>query len=135
MYDKSILLMKLVILLLFIFVDSTSPHILKLPECHKFDAIFSKIKYNKKLNGTILQTFDLTRFGADSLRRCLRDCTIHPKCWSVNYMRQNSTCELLESVYQSCTDEATWLDAIGWNHFETDHLLKTVSSTFKVCSR
>ena len=89
---------------------------LKLPECGIFDAEFSHIKYNYRLNGSIESVLHST-----SLRECVQKCTVHPVCQSVNYMRQNLTCEFIGDSLLDCStsEEFTLIAVDGWNHFET----------------
>ena len=52
----------------------------------------------------------------------------HPSCQSVNFMRQNETCELLgNSAQKNLTGNAVFVSANGWNHFETDYDKKLVN--------
>ena len=91
-------------------------HMLKQPECGLYDAEFSLIKYGYRLTKNILSTL-----SSVTLRHCLTHCTLHPTCQSVNYMRDNSKCELIDSTIQSCDIDFTnlFIQADGWNHVET----------------
>uniref|UniRef100_A0A7M5XLV4 Apple domain-containing protein n=1 Tax=Clytia hemisphaerica TaxID=252671 RepID=A0A7M5XLV4_9CNID len=115
--------MKLVAFFSFVILIFVKANILKLPECGKYDAEFSKITYHQRLLGDILKTLDFI-----SLRKCLTKCMLHPTCQSVNFMRQNETCELLgNSARRNSSGNSLFSPAKGWNHFETDYDKKTVS--------
>lgn len=89
---------------------------LKIHECNLYDAEFSFIKYNYRFTENISSTIHQL-----SLRQCETNCAIHPTCKSVNYMRENSTCELVDSSIQSCSVNVTkfFQEIDGWNHIET----------------
>ena len=53
-----------------------------------------------------------------SLVHCETQCTVHPKCLSVNYMKTSSLCELVESD-QKCEISDHWVDSPGWTHYGT----------------
>ncbi|XP_066918596.1 uncharacterized protein [Clytia hemisphaerica] len=103
------------------FIATCFSHMLKLNECGNYDGIFSKIKYDQRLIGDILNVI-----GAITLRGCLTKCLYHPICLSVNYRRANSTCELLGVAIQvyNPTKNDTLISDAGWNHFETDYTIK-----------
>ena len=100
-------------------------HILRLPECNKYDAIFSKIKYDVRLVGDILEELSSS---AITLRKCLTKCMLHSTCLSINFMRENSTCELLGVAAQkpNAIKNPSYVQAPGWKHFETDYTAKKV---------
>ena len=89
---------------------------LKLKECNIYDAEFSRIKYGYRLTGNSLEFLYQI-----SLRKCVSDCTHHIECRSVNYHRENSTCEFLGVAVNSFVQDVdNLLKAPGWNHFETN---------------
>jgi len=99
---------------------------LKLNECAIYDAEFSEITYNKKANSSSNMIAPL--YGLQ-LPQCLRKCTLHPECLSVNYLRSNLTCEFLAET--KCAISITMTPADGWNHFETKEKI-AVSKIFPV---
>uniref|UniRef100_A0A7M5TYV2 Apple domain-containing protein n=1 Tax=Clytia hemisphaerica TaxID=252671 RepID=A0A7M5TYV2_9CNID len=109
-------------LILLLWTNISLSHILRLPECNNYDAKFSKISYHQRLIGNILKTLDFI-----SLRKCLTKCMWHLRCQSVNFKRQNETCELLGNSLQSnLTGNVLSVPQTGWIHFETDYDEKTL---------
>ena len=112
----------------YLLLNISYTHILKLPQCNKYDAIFSKITLNRRLIGG-----EITHIVTISLRKCLTKCMFHITCLSVNYMRQAEECQLLAITAQrNETGNALWATANGWNHFETDYNTKSVSEDLHV---
>uniref|UniRef100_A0A7M5UJ30 Apple domain-containing protein n=1 Tax=Clytia hemisphaerica TaxID=252671 RepID=A0A7M5UJ30_9CNID len=111
----------LVLCLLSLFVSGCVTHMLKLSECNNYDGKFSKIKYNHRLIGDMLVVIETI-----SLRGCLTKCLYHSVCLTVNYRRDNSTCELLGVAIQvfNPVKNTTLLLAPGWHHYETDYTAK-----------
>ena len=106
-------------------VSVTFSHVLQLSQCRSYDAEFSKITYGQRLIGDIFQTL-----SSLSLRECLTKCLYHLGCLSVNYNRDDSTCEILQNTIQRNTPDRVniSMDESGWNHFETNYnseLVKT----------
>ncbi|XP_066934385.1 uncharacterized protein [Clytia hemisphaerica] len=98
---------------------------LKVNQCGIYDAEFSQIKYDHRLTGDLTDTLFLV-----SLRQCLTKCMLHTTCKSVNYIRQNETCELSSSLsYKTCDlPGVVYQPAKGWNHFQTDIKKRAVGS-------
>ena len=94
-------------------LESVFSNILKQRECGLYDAEFNKIKSDVKLNGTISLVLNDV-----SLVQCETQCTVHPKCLSVNYMKTTSLCEFVEND-QKCGMSSYWVDAPGWTHYGT----------------
>ena len=101
------------IFLIFLCLESVFSNILKQSECGLYDAEFSKIKRNVKLNETISLVLNDV-----SLVQCETQCTVHPQCLSVNYMKTTSLCEFVESDTE-CGISDHWVDAPGWTHYGT----------------
>uniref|UniRef100_A0A7M5WR55 Apple domain-containing protein n=2 Tax=Clytia hemisphaerica TaxID=252671 RepID=A0A7M5WR55_9CNID len=96
--------------------------ILREAQCNIYDAEFSKIKYNQRLIGNILDFIESV-----SLRRCLTNCLHHPNCQSVNYMRPGKLCQILDDAFQlNVTGTVRFERADDWNHFETNYNRKTL---------
>ena len=104
-------------------VSVTFSHVLQLSQCRNYDAEFSKITYGQRLIGDIFQTL-----SSLSLRECLTKCLYHLGCLSVNYNRDDSTCEILQNTIQRNTPDRVniSMDESGWNHFETNYDRKEV---------
>ena len=115
--------LSLIVALLGCFVGICVSHMLKLSECSNYDGKFSKIKYDQRLVGDILAFI-----GAISLRECLTKCLYDPICLTVNYRRENSTCELLGVAVQvyDPTKNGTLVSAPRWHHYETYYTIKQV---------
>jgi len=103
----------LIFLLILLHAESAYLNILKLTECSLYDGQFSNIRSNVRLNETMLSVLNDV-----SLLQCETQCTVHPQCLSVNYMKTNSTCELLAGD-QKCGMSENWVDASGWTHYGT----------------
>ena len=63
--------------------------ILRLPECGKFDAEFSKYYPEQRLVGAILATFKST-----PIRACVAWCIKYPRCKTFNFLGGDEICEL-----------------------------------------
>ncbi|XP_066923681.1 uncharacterized protein [Clytia hemisphaerica] len=114
--------MRNIIALLVLVIGIANSEILRLRQCNKYDAEFSKIKYNHRLVGATI-----TELGLLSLRKCLTRCMYHTTCHSVNYMRSNERCELVgDSAEQNSTRMTTFEQRQGWNHIETNFYRKTI---------
>ena len=109
----------------FTLVKFTLSTMLKVNQCGIYDAEFSKIKYDHRLVGSLIDTLYLI-----SLRQCLTKCMLNTSCKSVNYMRHNQTCDLSSSLSQEheCNPLAgiVYEQAEGWNHFQTDFKKRAV---------
>lgn len=120
--------MKLALKIAFCFtifcLSFTFSHVFQLKQCNNFDAEFSKVTYGQRLLGEILLTL-----SSLSLRGCLTECMYHLGCLSVNYMREDSTCEILGNTIQRNIEEHVTVltNQTGWNHFETNYDRKAVS--------
>lgn len=98
----------LFLILKFAIVKST---ILRLPECGQYDAEFSVVSVDKKVEtGLFLQIQNASTLD------CVEKCTFHGTCYSVNYHRQQRLCELLnvDDIFQYY--RAT---AFGWVYQQT----------------
>ena len=118
--------MKYIFIFLFVTISFrlSLPHILRLSECALYDAIFSQITYHNRLIGNILTLIEMI-----SLRKCLTRCVYSSGCFSVNYMRENEKCELVgDAAQQNSTGSVSFEEADGWNHFETNYNITTVSA-------
>ena len=116
-------MMKIFFIFLFALVGFCLSHILKLPECQNYNAVFSKVKHDYRLLGEILASI-----GGILLPQCLSRCMIHPNCISVNYRRDNSHCELLGVAAQlfDRLRNSSFVTSPGWLHLETDYTIKKV---------
>ena len=102
--------------------QASSSMILREKQCNLYDAEFSKIFHHRRLVGNILELIDLL-----TLRDCLTKCLHHPNCHSVNYMRRDQKCELMDDAFQlNITRTVSFAIADEWNHFETNYNRKTV---------
>jgi len=102
-----------IILLILLYFEKVYSNILKLSECGLYDAEFSKISNNVKLNTTIL-----TVLNGVSLIQCETQCTAHQHCLSVNYKKSDSLCELVD-YDQKCGFSDFWVEVPGWTHYGT----------------
>ena len=123
------LILKTVLCFIVFCVSVTFSHVLQLKQCHNYDAEFSKITYGQRLLGEILSTL-----SSLSLRGCLTKCMYHMGCLSVNYMRDNSICEILgNTIHRNVPDHVSISsNESGWNHFETNYGRKAVSQSSNV---
>ena len=110
--------------------NNISTLMLKNLTCGLYDAEFSKITYNKRLEQDIVTS--LTPLG---MRQCVTRCTTHPICRSVNYNRLQQICELLGVTLNWLNGKGGGLthnlkEAIGWNHLDTDHKVAVILIAF-----
>eukprot|EP00111_Clytia_hemisphaerica_P001715 TCONS_00004857-protein len=112
--------------IILVFVNETFSHVFQLDQCRNFDAEFSKITYGQRLIGDIFQTLSLL-----SLRECLTKCLYYLGCLSVNYNRDDSTCEILgNTIQRNISDQTDILSGDEeWNHFETNYDRKEIGTS------
>ena len=89
----------LFLLIYFLFlVDKVSTYMLKLPQCNKYDGLFSVVfPHAKLIHGKVHTITQVT------LLDCLQSCVYHPTCRSVNYKKDSSSldCELRSYIIPS----------------------------------
>ena len=100
----------------YIFTD-----ILRLDECWKYEASFTKVHREKVLVGSILMSF--TPKMSDE---CVNRCLMMEQCKSINVRRSDEFCEL--NSKDTSDSSASVERRIGWDILETSDEQKNVQS-------
>jgi len=98
--------------IILLYLQTVFSNILRVRECSLYDAEFGNIRYNVRLSKIILLELNNT-----SLLQCETQCTLHPQCLSVNYLKKDSFCELVDS--EVCEISHNLVDTPGWRHYGT----------------
>ena len=98
-----------------------SADILRLHECWKYDAKFSKVHREKVLVGAVLR-----KFVTKNPNQCTATCLMMKGCKSFNTRRSDLFCELNSD--DSRGERVTVEKKSGWDLFETSDAEKNVRS-------
>ncbi|XP_057300779.1 uncharacterized protein LOC130635463 [Hydractinia symbiolongicarpus] len=102
-----------------VLVSVCSGMILRLPDCGKLDAAWTKFYCGKKLKGSRHSiTSDAT------FQDCAIKCVLYPKCKSISINEDERLCMLHHSRYSE--SGVTLETAKGWRHVETDNKMKNL---------
>lgn len=94
-------------------------HILRLPECGKYDAMWTVVHQGQKLINSIH-----TVLPKISLNHCLTKCMLYLECKSISAHSENHLCMMHSSLNG---ENGTMLqNEEGWVHMETDLRVKNV---------
>ena len=65
----------------FAYLNLIHTEVLRLPECHKIDGLFTEFHRNQRLVGAVIQTFKKI-----NMKECISHCLRFPTCQSVNFL-------------------------------------------------
>lgn len=105
-----------------LFLTHYNAHILRLPECGKYDAIWTVLYEGQKLIGAVH-----TVLSSLTLRQCLKKCMLYRTCKSVSVHSEENLC----MIHNSRNGEnGTSLETVtGWDHMETDPRVENLGPT------
>ncbi|XP_057292244.1 uncharacterized protein LOC130614803 [Hydractinia symbiolongicarpus] len=108
-----------------------SGKILRLPDCGKLDAAWTKFYYGKKLKGCLYSIISEATF-----QDCAIKCALYPKCESISMNDHERLCMLHHSRHNE--SGITFETAEGWTHIETDNEIQNLGpfcATHKPCQK
>lgn len=106
-----------------------SGKILRLPDCGKLDAAWTKFYYGKKLKGSLYSIISEVTF-----QDCAIKCILYPRCKSISINDHERLCMLHHSRLNE--SGITIEIAEGWTHIETDNEIQNLGpfcATHKPC--
>ena len=114
---------RLLLLVHIIKIPATEGYILRLNECWKYGAKFTKVHRDKVLVGSVL-----TSFAANGTDKCIGGCIMAKRCKSVNMRRSDQFCQL--NSEETIGNEQKLEGKKGWEVLETSNEEKSVSKHY-----